>query len=203
MRPSNNIGVATALPKITEKFRDPKRILKAFVGRGEVFAGYLETALEAAIKRMLMLIRCKPVTVTLGKPHDPVAFYQARAGLRISDGFNDLVASKAKPVEAGAKFALNIDELAEPMTDIEIEAALPENHIFDESAICAIVAEMISKQQNGEAGDLLNNGGANLLYTSSCVVRVSWRGGGGWFVGTWRRGDYGWYAGSRVLSPSN
>jgi hypothetical protein len=204
LRSHIDIGVATALPKITEKFPDPKRVLKAFDGRGEVFAGHLETVLEAAIKAMFVLIAHEPVTITLEKPSDPTAFYQTRTGLWIYGGFSDIVTSKAKPVNAGTTFKFNVDELGEAMTDAEIEAALPKNHLFDESAVCAIVAEMISKQPNGEAGDLLNNGYANLLYTASCVVNVRWYGGRRrWYVYTCRRGGRRWFAGDRVLSPSN
>jgi hypothetical protein len=56
---------------------------------------------------------------------------------------------------------------------------------------------MISKQPNGEQGDLINNGYANLFYTASWVALVGWdRAGRGWDVGTWCR------AGRRVVSPA-
>src|SRR3990167_10887199 len=67
-----NIAVATALPKVAEKY-DPKVVLKALEGRGEVFAGHIETMLEQAINSMLVLAPRGSVIVTLAERHDPDA----------------------------------------------------------------------------------------------------------------------------------
>jgi hypothetical protein len=153
---------------------------------------------------MSMIITREPVTLILACSHDPAAFYQTRMGLWVYVGYQNRIVSKAKPVEAGTKFVINIDELGEPMTDTQIEPALSKKHLFDESAVCAIVAEMVSKQLSGESGDLLNTGYANLLYTASCVVSVDWVGDSReWDVHAWDRGDGLWGAGYRILSPNN
>jgi hypothetical protein len=199
-----NIGVTTALPSVAAKFGDLKTVLKALDGKGEILADRLESALVNAIGSMLFLVPRNPVSITVGTRHDPDSFYQNRSGLCVWDEFRSRVVSKAKPTEAGTKFALDSHELGSRATDEEIEDALPKNHIFDETAVCAIIAELIGKQPSGEAGDLENTSEANLLYTSSCVVFVSWLAGDSeWFVGMWDRGGYGWSAGPRVLSASN
>lgn len=200
------IGVSTALPKVATKLGDPKAVLKALDRKGEILAGHLEVALESAIRCMLVLVPLKEVSLTLSACREPLRFFQTRKGLWAYGDFNNLVVAKAKPVDAGTKFPVNISEIAaeDGAIDAEIEAALPKQHLFDESAVCAIVAEMISKQPNGETGDLENTGCANLLYTSSCVVVVVWYSvGREWDVNTWHRVDYRWYAGHRVLSPGN
>ena len=48
-----NIGTATALPKVAAKY-DPKRLLKALDGKGEIFASRLEAALEQAFNAGLI-----------------------------------------------------------------------------------------------------------------------------------------------------
>jgi len=201
---SNNIGiaVATALPNVAKDL-DPKITLRALDGRGEIFAGHMEEALKQALNRMFMLGNNGSVAVKLTERHDPDSFYQTRSGLWVYDGFRNLVVAKAQPTEAGTVFKLDHALLTQNMTDEKIEGSLPKNHLFDESVLCAIIAQMIAEQPNGKEGKLLNNGYANLFYTSSCVVYVYWRAVyRKWYVRTWRRGDNGWDAGRRVFSPA-
>jgi|GEM_PF-3561016 len=200
-----SIGVTTALPKVAERFGDPKVVLKALEGRGEIFAGHLEGALEQAINRILILIPRDPVSLTVDKHHEPDAFYRSRSGeIYVWDEFRKRIVSKAKSTKEGTSFKVNVSELVQDATDEQIEGALAKNHLFDESAVCAIIAEMIGKQPNGEAGDLINNSYANLFYTASCVVSVFWSGGDRrWGVYAWGRGGDRWVAGCRVLSPAN
>lgn len=144
------------------------------------------------------------VQITLAADHDPGAFFRTRSGLYVFDDFRRRVVTGAKRTNTGATFSATSARLKRAATDAEIEAALPPEHLFDASALCAIIAEMIAKQTNGESGDLDNSGKANLLYTSSCVVGVTWDGPyRKWVVYTRERGGRRWRAGRRVLSPAN
>ncbi len=199
-----NIGVATALPKVAEKLGDPKRVLKALDGRGAIFAGRLELALETAITSMLVIIPRGSTTITLTERHYPPTYYQTREGLWVSDSFREHVVMNARPVEAGETFKVDFGDigLEDGATDAEIEAGLPRH--FEEYEVCAIIAGLIAKQPKGEEGDLLNNGYANLFYTSGRVVDVRWSADDGeWGVDAWRRVDRRWSRGRRVFAPSN
>ena len=199
---SINIAVATALPKVAEKY-DPKVVLRALEGHGEIFAGHIETMLEQAINSMLVLAPLGTTTLTLAERHDPDTFYRTREGLYVWDDFRSRIVAKAKPSEAGLVMKFERAELMRDLTDEKIEGTLPKDHLFDETEVCALIASLIAKQANGEEGVLLNTGYANLFYTSSYVVFVDWDSDGReWDVSTYERGD-GWGAGDRVFSPAN
>lgn len=198
-----NIGVTTILHQVAKKY-DPKIVLKALDGRGKIFAGHLEAALDQAINSMLMLTSRGTVTVTLPERHDPDAFYRTRSGLYIWDDFRTRITAQAKPSETGATFKVESFGLMRGLDDKEIEAMLPKSHLFDETQVSAIIAGLIARQPNGEDGALVNNNFANLFYTSSRVVGVGWRAGGRqWVVASWERGDDRWVASSQVFSPAN
>jgi len=204
-----NIAVATALPKVAAKF-EPKTVLKALGGRGEIFAGHIEAALEqtlsAMIKSAFALAPLGDVVVTLTQRHDPDAFYRTRSGLYVFwDDFRSRIVAKAKASEAGATFKVSRAELTRDLVDAEIESSLPKAHIFDETTVCAVIAGLIAGQANGEGGVLKNNGRANLFYTSPSVVRVYWRAGcREWGVDACERCDGRWWrAGDQLFSPAN
>lgn len=149
------------------------------------------------------------VTVTVLKEHDPSSFYRTHSGLWVSEGFRELVVAKARPTEAGTKFALKPRSLGRNAADKEIEGELEEmlgksKHLFDETTVSAVVARLIDGQPTGESGPLLNNGYANLFYTASSVVCVHWYSDRRrWYVNTWRRDGPWWGAGRQVFSPGN
>jgi hypothetical protein len=146
----------------------------------------------------------KSIQLTLAADHDPSEFYQTRSGLFVWDDFRHLIVSGAKPTKSGTSFSVTSARLTREATDAEIERALLAEHLFDESAACAIIAELIAKQPGGGEGHLQNTGYANLLYTRSCVVGVYWDGlYREWRVYSWGRDVLGWDAGRRVLSPGN
>ena len=145
-----------------------------------------------------------PISLTLSARHDPDAYYRTRTGLYVWSEFRDRVARSAKPTDAGTTFNFTLSDLARDATDEEIEAALPKAHFFDESAVCAIVAELIATQPEGDEGHLLNSGHVNILYTGPDIVRVNWRPETReWSVSTWKRNDERWRAGYRALCPAD
>jgi hypothetical protein len=143
------------------------------------------------------------VTVALTSPHDPDDFYQTRAGLYVYSDFGDRIVLQAKPTQSTLPVTLRRFVLDRKVTDRDIEAELGPNHLFTESEVCWIVAEMIGKQKKGEAGDLDNTGKANLFYTPSWVVVVDLDAGAGeraWRVRVWRRYVFRYLAGPSAFS---
>lgn len=130
-------------------------------------------------------------------------FFQIRSGLYVDESFRRLVVAKAKPSELVDAHHF---DLPSGMTDAEIEKKLREDfgsHIWDESVLCATLQKWITDQEGGKSGKLLNNGYANIFYTSSCVVYVSWDADGRrWGVLTWKRDAGGWSSGNRAFSPA-
>jgi len=154
------------------------------------------------VEKPAILVPRDSVLLKLAAKHEPASFYKDRKGLWVYDGFTSLVVSKAKLVDAPAQFSITVFDLGRDATDKEIEDALPKEHLFDESAVCAIIAELISKQEGGTSGTLEKTGYANLFYTCSCVVYVRWHSGSGkWYVNSWARVDIRWNAGNRAFSP--
>lgn len=134
---------------------------------------------------------------------DPSEFFKTRSGLYVFSDFPDRILSKAKAVEAGTEFKLQEYKLTAWATDEQIEAELPKDHLFDESEVCAIIADLIAKQEGGKEGTLDATGNWNLFYTPAFVVSVYWYAGRAeWNVLTWHRGDYEWDADDRVFSPA-
>lgn len=143
----------------------------------------------------------QPVTSTVLEHHDPDVFYRTRTGLWVSDDFRSRVVLNAQSTKAGMQYCVQSFDLTKNLTDEKIEAGLPAEHSFSETEVCGLIASLIVQQPNGEKGELLNNGFANLFYTPSCVVFVYWRAGDReWGVGTWQCDDGGWSAGHRVFS---
>ncbi len=157
----------------------------------------------ADTNKLLDEVERKVVLVQTEK-RDPKEFFKDREGLSVWSSFVDRVLVKAEAVEKEREFPISFYKLLEDSDDEAIEKALPENHIFSESEVSAIIAELISKQEKGEEGNLLNNGYANLFYTPSFVVGVYWDSfDGSWYVDAWHRGSRRWRAGRRVFSPAN
>jgi hypothetical protein len=136
----------------------------------------------------------------LNKPFDPHVFFQTRDGLWVSDKFRGTILPKAKPIEElGATTSKSFD-LVKVAYDRDIKLELPEGYIFDESELCAFIAQKIERQPKGGQGDLLKNGDWNIFYAAADVVGVSLDPAScEWCVYAWRfAGD--WDAGQRVFS---
>lgn len=149
----------------------------------------------------------KPVSAKIAlkvdKKFSPQEFFQDKKGLYVWNDFKERILKKAGPVDSG-EFSVSSVDLLKRASDEKIEASLPPKHIFDESDVCAVIAEFISQQSKGEEGVLLSNGYANLFYTKSLVVHVGWGVFyGGWSVGAWPRdGGGSWGDCNRVFSPA-
>jgi hypothetical protein len=160
-------------------------------------------AFRRRVEAKLTLAQRGSISVTITEQHDPRSFFQTRPGLYISGDFRSRIVSKAKSTGVGVEFKLDhaLLTLTKNMTDAEIETALPPSHLFDESAVCAIIAKMISEQPDGKEGKLLNNRYTSLFYTS-CVVGVFWSAVYcEWSVHAWMRGECRW-GGNQVFSPA-
>jgi hypothetical protein len=200
-----NAAIATVLPDVAAKF-DPSRTLRALQNRTEVLSGHLGRALTTALTAMFTLTHRGAGDIVLEERHEPLEFYQTRKGLWVWDGFRSRIASRARPTEAGAKFAVDSYEIAaeDGATDEENEAALPAKHIFSETDACAFIAAAIALQPNGESGLLDASGVWNLIYTSAGVVGVVWNADGAeWDVLERKRDGNRWDRGGRVLAPAN
>lgn len=146
----------------------------------------------------------KAIALKTSDMHEPAQYFKSRTGLYVGSEFNGRILSGAMTTKEGSSFKVVNFDLVETSTDEQIEASLPKKHLFSNSDVCAIVAELVAKQKNGEAGTLITTGYANLFYTEGGVVYVGWRADDReWLVYAWRRGGHGWVAGYRVFSPVN
>jgi hypothetical protein len=150
------------------------------------------------------LIERTRLSLSLSATHKPDVYFQTGSGLYVEEAFRNRVARLARPVPKGTTFAIGIAYVRLRASDQEIEHSLPEDHAFDPSAACAVIATLLERQKQGGSGELVANTYANLLYTPYCVVDLHWgpflrR----WRVRVWRRGQMDkWRDGSRVLFPS-
>lgn len=132
--------------------------------------------------------------------HEPLEFYQNRDGLYVWDEFRNRVGKYAKQVQSLPLAIGKSYDLQKNSYDRQITDELPQGYEWDPSELCARLAQMIEKQWGGTAGELLNNGYANLFCVPGFVVDVSWyAGGGGWGVYAYRLGGGRWRAGYRVF----
>jgi len=142
--------------------------------------------------------------VSLGpvESHDPNAFFKTRPGLFVTDWFECLFLWEAKPVTNLGPVSLSLYEQTEDMSDENARDELPKNHVFeDPSELCARLEQMISKQWNGEKGDLPNDGSEirfHVSYGGAFVRRDVFNKR--WFVGAFNHRVGGWIKGTRVFS---
>ncbi|MFA5870578.1 MAG: hypothetical protein WC842_01655 [Candidatus Paceibacterota bacterium] len=112
---------------------------------------------------------------------------------------------KASEIIPEFKRTLKTLKLTKNMNDSEILAEIGESNVFTIDEVCAILKALTERQPNGEAGDLLNNGHANIIYVrldEKTVVpaHVGWHSGGRrWGLGAGSLDGHLWGAGRRVL----
>ena len=120
----------------------------------------------------------------------------------VSD-FKDKITGGSRKVSEQPSASLSSYTLNKEMLDSEIRPELPKNHVFALDDLW-MIADLLKKQPNGESGELLNDGKANLFYVqigaSVLVVNVSWDGSG-WNVYDWGLDEHcRWFGGRRVFS---
>ncbi|MBP6883937.1 MAG: hypothetical protein KBC06_01750 [Candidatus Pacebacteria bacterium] len=127
-------------------------------------------------------------------------FFQTRPGLFVSDEFRSFVVAEAS-FGAGVASATRSVDLRRDTRDGGIKEMLGDGHLFGEENLCVTIAQMITDQESGKEGKLLNNGASNIFFTASCTVCVYWRATDcRWYVLAWRD-DRRWDAGDRAFSP--
>ena len=126
-----------------------------------------------------------------------------RIGLYAYENFVDRVRSRAQKVESMEALALPYSDLDEDSAyDSRIGSSLGQGYEFSETEVCYVIDRLVSRQLNGEDGDLLTNGYANLFYIKNgSVVDVRWyTGHRDWFIDDWDRETDRWLRGIRVFS---
>lgn len=139
---------------------------------------------------------------------NPHTYFKTREGLWVSDGFTSRVLVKQPTTMSycgldGATSHTLARSMADQQTIDEMLGGMDEvrSHAFTLDQIAA----KIDIQPNGEDGELLNNGYANIFYVLVdgvlFAVYVSWDSDNRkWRVRGWHLGEYGkWYAGDRVF----
>jgi hypothetical protein len=122
------------------------------------------------------------------------SFFESRQGLHIDRFFvgeaNALLVRVNPPLNALLKYR----DLSRNAYDREIKTSLPEYYKTE----LWTIAQMITAQEGGKGGALLNDGRANIFYVADFIVRVCWRAD----LGEWRvRHEYPgrWRTGTRVF----
>lgn len=139
-------------------------------------------------------------SVELSGSHNPREFWQTTGDTPARYVWTNVFA-EAKPVEVSGIVKLSYADLPRATTAGEI-LKVPEVGNFGSEIpkLSKIIAKMIAKQPNGEPGDLLNDGKANLFPCGSLLVGVDWRDSRRrWDVRVWGPDD-GVGAGRRVFS---
>jgi len=123
----------------------------------------------------------------------------------IWDNFQKWILNKASEIIPEFKGTLKSLKISKSMDDPNILAEISEANVFSINEVCAIVKALTERQSNGEVGNLLSDGCANILYvrlTDNCVVpacvyrdSVSRR----WFLNTFRFDGGTWGGGHCVF----
>jgi len=169
----------------------------------EVMQGWITN--PDALKKALASLLCPPM---MKEEFDPNEFFQNREGLWRSDAFAERVLSVATE-RIQLPDHIPSFTLPKSMGDSEIRRELGDNHVFGASECCMVIASMISRQPNGEDGDLINDGKANILYVRGkddevFTVDVRWYADARkWRVRACQFDDHQWHAGNRGFSRNS
>ena len=143
--------------------------------------------------------------VELVARHDPKEFYRTGGNLYVWSDFTNWIVTAASPTEAGKKFKKTAFwNLTQNATGEVLRSARPKD-VWNATDFCAWLAFKLANQPNGELGELLNTGYANLFLVKGVnsgvfVVSVQWRSvRREWHVFAWNLGRE-WNPGDRFAS---
>lgn len=161
---------------------------------------------RAETSRPRLLVRDSGYSaVTLSEVHNPSLFYRDRANLYVSPDFLGKIVRVAGSTETGKKFKkISRFRLAADATGEQLRSERPDS-VWTATDFCAWLAAKLQKQPNGEEGELLTTGWANLFLVEGIssevvLVSVNWDSGyRKWDVNAWRLDDT-WNAGHRFAS---
>lgn len=132
-----------------------------------------------------------------------------KKGVWVSLNFEIRLLAKAKTIASVPEISVAYCDLEQAANDAEIQAELPENHIFDGvDVLLPYLAGLIASQPRGKAGDLLNDGCVNLFYvrigsSEVTVVHVRWHSDDfEWVCCVYRLCGSRWSAGYRAFSAT-
>ncbi len=164
----------------------------------EEFVGAVRKRVEA-----LQTLAFSGHKLVVARPYNPSDYYQDREGMLIPGGdFRKVVVMQAQQLVTEAEFEVEFYDLKRNAAyHSQVEAALPTEHLFNETNLCAVIAENIELQKESKEGLLLTNGD-NIFYTRSHYVAVRWHSRRSlWLINVWPRGHGRLYDTSRVFSP--
>lgn len=130
---------------------------------GQEFQKFLNQKRILRLKHLQLL---NPNISISSEPFSKQEFLNSKLGIKIymGDNFKNWIVSEL--LEEIPAFSVNLAsyKLTKNMYDKEIRAEIGEDDVRTPNEALAIIFSNIAKQPNGEAGDFLNNGYANIQY---------------------------------------
>lgn len=205
-------------PKLHKLCWEPREVLplQLIFVRGDLLTAQARTSSAPMRKRSANKLPCLREGSEVGvgpllEPHDPAEFYcrwdpsdwKNQYGIRAWSSFTSRIVPTAHVTHASNGCVLRTFNLLDRVRDLEVVAELPAQYKFELSEACWIIASLISKQRNGETGDLLCDGHSNIFYVGSYAILAAWCGDNlGWGVGAWQaEGGNFWIFGDKVFVP--
>lgn len=204
-----DVGLANEIKMAARRAGATSSDLKKLV-TGDMFAhilpvlrGYAEVT---TVRRLSELKRGTALPARTEK-FVPKMFFK-KNGVWTSSNFESVVLAHAKKVTSMPETQVAFCDLGQSANDAEIQAELPENHIFDDvDLFLPFLAGLIRRQQSGNVGDPLNNSCTNIFYVrvdnEVFAVHVLWLSSfSGWNCFVYRLVGNRWDAGCRVFSAN-
>ena len=163
-------------------------------------------SVEVEITRRLSELKHGTALPARTDEFDP-AFFEGD-GVYTSTNFENFLIAHAKKVASVPETPVVFCDLVQPANDVEIQAELLENYVFDGADLfLPYLAGLIKRQKDGKVGDLLSNGYANIFYvrvdSGVFAVNMDWYSGASeWLCRAARLDGTRWNAGCRVFSAT-